>query len=95
MEYQDSLQNKQDKKETNKTREKAGNCPHPAKDRDIYRIDDTEDLLCTCSATDCTGLIPAGITDEELEAYEQLYPYLPVQSGDAIKGKHRQSKETI
>ena len=30
------------------------------------------------SATDCTGLIPAGITDEEeLEHYYELYPYLP------------------
>lgn len=31
-----------------------------------------------CSAMDCTGLIPATPeTDEELEAYEDIYPYLP------------------
>lgn len=31
-----------------------------------------------CSAQDCTGVIPAGPVDEnELENYEELYPYLP------------------
>lgn len=30
-----------------------------------------------CSSTDCTGLIPAlPYTDEEKEAYEDLYPYI-------------------
>lgn len=30
------------------------------------------------SSQDCTGLIPAGPVDEtELEAYEELYPFLP------------------
>lgn len=30
-----------------------------------------------CSATDCTGLIPAMPEDEaQMEAYEDLYPYL-------------------
>lgn len=30
-----------------------------------------------CSTTDCTGLIPsAPATEEELENYAQLYPYL-------------------
>lgn len=30
-----------------------------------------------CSTMDCTGLIPAlPETEEELEAYEELYPYL-------------------
>lgn len=30
------------------------------------------------SAQDCTGLIPAGpVDEEELEAYEELYPFLP------------------
>lgn len=33
--------------------------------------------LNSCSAYDCTGLIPAAVTDEaQAEAYEQLYPYL-------------------
>ncbi len=32
----------------------------------------------TCSAMDCTGLIPSLPQSEaELEAYEDLYPYLP------------------
>lgn len=31
-----------------------------------------------CSATDCTGLIPAGHKDGEVyERYEALYPYQP------------------
>lgn len=36
------------------------------------------DYLATSSARDCTGLIPAAITEEEeLEYYEELYPFLP------------------
>lgn len=36
------------------------------------------DDLKTSSAQDQTGLIPSGITsDEELAAYEDLYPFLP------------------
>lgn len=32
----------------------------------------------TCSTMDCTGLIPANpCTEDELEAYEDLYPYIP------------------
>ena len=32
----------------------------------------------TCSTMDCTGLIPAAPQSEaELEAYEDLYPYMP------------------
>ncbi len=31
-----------------------------------------------CSTQDCTGLIPRGpVDEEELEAYEELYPFLP------------------
>lgn len=31
-----------------------------------------------CSATDLTGLIPANPeSDEELESYEELYPFIP------------------
>ncbi len=31
-----------------------------------------------CSATDCTGLIPAGHKEGEVyERYEELYPYYP------------------
>lgn len=33
-----------------------------------------------CSSTDCTGLIPAMPSSEaELEAYEEMYPFCPVQ----------------
>lgn len=36
------------------------------------------DYLSSASATDCTGLIPAGITEEEeIAYYEELYPFLP------------------
>lgn len=39
---------------------------------------DDYDYLNTSSATDCTGLIPATpAEDEELENYEDLYPFLP------------------
>lgn len=36
------------------------------------------DFLKVSSAQDCTGLIPAGIqNEEEVENYEELYPFLP------------------
>lgn len=44
--------------------------------------DSGEQELDICSATDCTGLIPAGIdSEEELEYYLELYPFLPRPSG--------------
>lgn len=43
--------------------------------------------LKPCSAQDCTGLIPKGLTDEaELQNYEELYPFLP-KVPDAFKYK--------
>ena len=46
---------------------------YPAADIDIQ----------SCSATDCTGLIPARpATDEELKNYEELYPYLAKTTPD-------------
>ncbi len=34
--------------------------------------------FATCSAYDCTGLIPArDLSQDEAEHYEELYPYLP------------------
>lgn len=40
------------------------------------RFDDSD--IQACSATDCTGLIPAlPETDAELEHYQELYHYLP------------------
>ncbi len=42
------------------------------------QLDTILDQRNICSATDCTGLIPNGIVDEdELRSYEELYPYLP------------------
>ena len=36
------------------------------------------DYLKASSTQDCTGLIPSGIVyEEELENYEELYPFLP------------------
>lgn len=41
-------------------------------------VSDNYDYLKATSAWDCTGLIPSGIQDyEELEHYEELYPFLP------------------
>lgn len=41
-------------------------------------LTDEYDYLKVSSAHDCTGLIPAGIQDdEEVENYEELYPFLP------------------
>ena len=44
------------------------------------------DYLKASSAQDCTGLIPSGIIyEEELENYQELYPYLPY----AAKKEHK------
>ncbi|MFT4105146.1 MAG: hypothetical protein QM657_05220 [Lacrimispora sp.] len=44
----------------------------------IYSKNDYDIDIQACSTTDCTGLIPAAPESEaELEAYEDLYPYLP------------------
>lgn len=46
-----------------------------------------DSYLETISAQDCTGLIPAAPSDqEELENYEELYPFLP-QIPDGSKYK--------
>ena len=45
-----------------------------------------DNYLKAASAQDCTGLIPAGITyEEELENYEDLYPFLPQISKNGQK----------
>ena len=44
-----------------------------------YNFKDNSDDsdIQACSATDCTGLIPALPQDEaEVEAYEDIYPYI-------------------
>lgn len=46
----------------------------------------TEESMQVSSSSDCTGLIPAGTTDEkELEEYSQLYDFLPT----AIKKNYK------
>lgn len=43
----------------------------------------------SCSATDCTGLIPSLPQDEaEMEAYEDLYPYITKAKNVAKTTKH-------
>ena len=50
---------------------------------DPYGCDEPDSLnIKACSATDCTGLIPAPPqSDAEEEAYEELYPFLPQAAG--------------
>lgn len=47
------------------------------KNKTVQNPFDDSDIQA-CSATDCTGLIPAlPETDAELEHYQELYHYLP------------------
>ena len=47
-----------------------------SKDKTVQNPFDDSDIQA-CSATDCTGLIPALPQDEaEVEAYEDIYPYI-------------------
>ena len=49
---------------------------------------DPELELNSCSAYDCTGLIPSAVKDEaEVESFEEIYPYLtpPVKPDKDIK----------
>lgn len=52
-----------------------------------YREHDDGSLIQACSATDCTGLIPSlPGSSAELEAYEELYPYLTqAKAGDGTE----------
>ncbi len=48
------------------------------------------DYVNTASTTDCTGLIPAApVSEAELEAYEELYPYLPIASAVEIEKEEK------
>ena len=49
------------------------------RDFDEYPVPDGEDMYgIGASAYDCTGLIPsAPQSEDELEAYDEIYPYLP------------------
>lgn len=47
-----------------------------SEEKDPYGISYEGDFF-SCSSTDCTGLIPAGIvSDAERESYKELYPSL-------------------
>lgn len=38
----------------------------------------------TCSAYDCTGLIPSAVlTEAQEDSYEELYPFIPSQTDTA------------
>lgn len=50
------------------------------------------DYINSASATDCTGLIPsAPVSEAELDAYEELYPYLPTAVVQ-VKSKKEEEK---
>lgn len=38
----------------------------------------------SASSGDMTGLIPSGIEDNEIDSYEDIYPYLPGSYKDVI-----------
>ena len=51
------------------------------------------DYVNTASTTDCTGLIPAApVSKAEMEAYEELYPYLPSAVTEEKKKKQDKRK---
>lgn len=44
------------------------------------------DIRKSSSSTDCTGLIPSAIQNEaELESYESLYRFTPIEEGTVDK----------
>lgn len=58
------------------------------KDKTVQNPFDDSDIQA-CSATDCTGLIPSLPQDEaEMEAYEDLYPYITKAKNVAKTTKH-------
>lgn len=55
-------------------------------ENDILESAADYNYLKVSSAQDCTGLIPSGIVyEEELENYEELYPFLPYAAKNAKK----------
>lgn len=58
------------------------------KNKTVQNPFDDSDIQA-CSATDCTGLIPSLPQDEaEMEAYEDLYPYIAKAKNVAKTTKH-------
>ena len=59
-----------------------------SKDKTVQNPFDDSDIQA-CSATDCTGLIPSLPQDEcEVEAYEDLYPYIAKAKNVVKTTKH-------
>lgn len=59
----------------------SGTFSFKAPDMEEANIDEMYDRSL-CSATDCTGLIPAlPVTDSEITFYEELYHFLPKAKG--------------
>lgn len=59
-----------------------------SKDKTVQNPFDDSDIQA-CSATDCTGLIPSLPQDEgEVEAYEDLYPYIAKAKNVVKATKH-------
>lgn len=57
------------------------NTPYPPKDKSNKEID----LYPACSSGDCTGLIPAGVEDEdELESYKDMYNFTNPYKDDVL-----------
>lgn len=55
--------------------------PYPQKENRGKDID----LYPACSSGDCTGLIPAGVEDEdELEAYKEMYNFTNPYKDDVL-----------
>ena len=54
-----------------------------------YETADAYDYLAhSASSQDCTGLIPIPtLSPEEVEHYEEIYPFLPPQTLNLSKGK--------
>lgn len=51
--------------------------PHPLPDDESMKVS---------SASDCTGLIPAGAADdEEMENYAELYDFLPEPADEHVR----------
>lgn len=70
--------------EENKNSDKRKNMDHEIKENWKYWEEEMGEVYlentCShiCSATDCTGLIPAGHKEWEVyKGYESLYPYQP------------------
>ena len=59
----------------------SGTFSSKAPDMEEADIDEMYDRSL-CSATDCTGLIPAlPVTDSEITSFEELYHFLPKAKG--------------